>query len=897
MTMQCPLCQAEGSTEGFFCSQSCFAKNWLSHRDSMHKKGVVKEKKRTENEERQKRIAAGEITEEDAATSGKKLKKKAKKEKPAEAVAPHALYDGRWKDLPSGSQCSATKTGIIQPTLSSKKMAPRVVVAVKNSTAAGTTAPTDATGVSPFAAPAALQQTVATDDAKNCSATSLWSAAVAAAHLLASSASTLNMTDNQVVIVAGSAVSAFAAAWALKSAGGIASSQMELVLSADKDQIAVGPNDRANKAPIRIVTVAVLAAIGSNAAAASSSASLDAWLGNKLMITLPDVRRPADLQTMTTRAVFFILEKSAAAAANEEKKEDAASPSKKVAGKKRNTREEGAEDEDEEALAPTHSVACLATGLVPCPNTVFPISTGKKGASLEDIIGGEKDADIDGADEEKKDDDEEELTAVEAEERKIATHRRFALCGLHDDTLVHLLNRNDLLQLITHLRALYNTLPNKKFVETVANALIADRGGDLLFAQHKFAMILWMSVVAVRATGSSDQSHNFIQTLAKCVIRAAGTFPIHVTALPKAKNRFISLQACLTFLHGTVNEALLDQLAALWDIDEFILGYSELSFMDGHRRDIVRRLNLNYAIKLENGVEHVKMLVILYHLACNLCAKYTINVSELALITQWNVFFAFHFGALNTFIATAELTAGNGKTGHAASLLSRKSKKEQAADVEKTTISAAAAALTPTTFLKPAAHQQNLPFTKCPVHLRHQIQNDAMARAAVDEILSAMPKVPIPMFIGDVGQLIGIWPRFNARFGGKLGYKLSEFLERWPDKFRILGNLVTRLQESVSEPIRIRFDNEIEEDSDDEGTAAVNGSKRRTKITAGAGGKTLHRKAIRRQALKERNKTRYNKNHQQFDPSAKVPGYTKPKPRKVKGRGKKANIRNYKRGA
>ncbi|CBZ08342.1 conserved hypothetical protein [Leishmania infantum JPCM5] len=44
---QCPLCQAEATADcGFFCTQECFAKNWLKHRNTLHKSGVVRKTKR-----------------------------------------------------------------------------------------------------------------------------------------------------------------------------------------------------------------------------------------------------------------------------------------------------------------------------------------------------------------------------------------------------------------------------------------------------------------------------------------------------------------------------------------------------------------------------------------------------------------------------------------------------------------------------------------------------------------------------------------------------------------------------------------------------------------------------------------------------------------------------------
>lgn len=216
-----------------------------------------------------------------------------------------------------------------------------------------------------------------------------------------------------------------------------------------------------------------------------------------------------------------------------------------------------------------------------------------------------------------------------------------------------------------------------------------------------------------------------------------------------------------------------------------------------------------------------------------------------------------------------------------------------------------------------------LPWVQLPSATAVSLSRQRLTALAAEEILSAMPKKRhIPMYIGDVGNLIGKWNHFNAKYEGVLGVGLQDFLEAHPEHWTVVGNLVTRRRTGSAEAVKLRYE-EIssnlrgESDSDEEGCGRLRrrrensgtasrlqesdkklrlssrkNAERRDAIDAEKSSKA--RKKILRKAF---NQSRTNKNYKRMDPAARVPGYKKRGTGKIKGRGKKANIRSYKRGA
>lgn len=198
----------------------------------------------------------------------------------------------------------------------------------------------------------------------------------------------------------------------------------------------------------------------------------------------------------------------------------------------------------------------------------------------------------------------------------------------------------------------------------------------------------------------------------------------------------------------------------------------------------------------------------------------------------------------------------------------------------------------------------------------------------MEQILMVMPVDPRPVYVGEVGNRLGKWFHFNAKYNGQLGVSLSQFMMRHPSHFKVVGTLVTRTtRASNAVPIKIRYDNDEDvdylnhngnhSDVDEEEGENVNArAAKRVKVTDRAlltgQESNSHRnkkknqsaqemlsklpsRTRRKRAKKAANVARFNKNYKPFDKSAHVPGYVKHGPRKIKGRGKKPNKRLHKR--
>ena len=937
--MQCPLCQAEGSTtEGFYCSQDCFGKSWLAHRDSAHKKGVVRqkasvaavaeedEKKASKRTRAEAKAAATDAASPVGRTKRSRAETKAASKKDAEKPKMPLLLGSFWRPLPSTASCVANGSCQLSPTggaaaasPSSKKNAPKK--GSVHSKSAGVTFDT---------LPGRTDVTLCNmDDTADVTAANtsivpsvqMWSACQAVASICHDvlAAEKADSARN-IVVVCGSALSAFAVAWAMRSAaasgkGAVLShlAAPEMALSTTHSDLSVAPEDKKLKSRIRIVRTAVLRA--AQYSLGKRGANLSEWVDGNLVVTLPDVVAPEQFQSMLCRAIFI---------------------------------RTGAASDDDASVVQTLSL--LPTEDVPAIESHFPRETG---AGL--------DAATPSA---------EEL----ADESEAATVSLFAsgayfISGRFDDLLATALVRGDLEGVISRVVQLYDMHSRPKFEEMVSNALLCDRGALHVWQQsHKLAFLLrrW-ATIAERGCANITEARTLMGCIGKAVTRAAESMPtpLHSRTDRKALNAFatkaaakvlahvapsqpsqlykdptdtaafintpktnmmIGLQATLVYLlNGAVPEIYVDRLAMMWGISELALGWTEFAALNQHRAEYVTRLVSRYSLVLADldadfGTKGIKTsrapggqvsrpiaggtsvatnmpvgemqyVVIMYHLCVNHAARFaTMTVKDLDFVLQWSHSSLQHFlGSLHQFVLTSGLAEGTlmGVKGG-------KHEKVQAATGKPAQFTAAN--ITDATYLKPVAHMQAIKMVVVPVSERDNIQKDRMSSAALDELLSAIPKVPVPMYIGDVGQLIGIWSKFNARYGGHLGYKLSDFLAKFPEEFTVVDNIVTRIKEGKTEQIRVRFDNEISSDDEgDDDTVGTGGNKKRqSRITEGEG-KKLHRKARRKAEKKARNKTRFDKNHKHFDPAAKVPGYVKHGERKIKGRGKKANIRVWKR--
>lgn len=217
-----------------------------------------------------------------------------------------------------------------------------------------------------------------------------------------------------------------------------------------------------------------------------------------------------------------------------------------------------------------------------------------------------------------------------------------------------------------------------------------------------------------------------------------------------------------------------------------------------------------------------------------------------------------------------------------------------------------------------------LPWIQLPSVAGVSLRRQRLIALAAEEILSAMPRERhVLMYIGDVGNLIGKWNHFNAKYEGVLGVRLQDFLEAHPEHWTVVGNLVTRRRTGSVEAVKLRYEEGAsklrgESDSEDEGYGRLRQGRENSDTTGGLRGSGITKKMLssrkdaeRRDAIdgeksskarkkklrKAFNQSRTNKNYKRMDPAARVPGYKKRGIGRIKGRGKKTNIRSYKRGA
>ncbi|CUG05476.1 Hypothetical protein, putative [Bodo saltans] len=440
--------------------------------------------------------------------------------------------------------------------------------------------------------------------------------------------------------------------------------------------------------------------------------------------------------------------------------------------------------------------------------------------------------------------------------------------------------QGNLLGFVERIINLFSTSKNR-VEEVLTNTLFVDWGSaaGAVLAHHKLAFV--MRYLADHSDKFAASSADLVKIAVRVIARVAKCLPAIPVADVKSKACNLSLVATVSYLYTDMSSQTVDALGSYWGFSKVIEGTDQLTGLNKTRKEIVSRIRHRYGAKL--GPRTAEFLVVLMHLLHDLVTPLSLTVEEVDNATQFSATLAHDVGSLDAFLRLCELF---GHSGAAA----------------KTNAKAKGAVAPPSGLVHPpqGAVAVSTPFAALPVSGRRQREVDRLTSMALDEILMAMPRQPVPMYIGDVGNLIGIWTKFNAKYDGSLAYTLSEFLERNPETFKVVGNIVTRLKAGTVEQVRVRFDNDKEEGSDDEDKGR---RTRDRKALTGLGSKgkntPIHHsaKARKKAEKKERNAARYNKNRQTFDKEKMVPGYTKHGPRKLKGRGRKANIRNFKRPA
>ncbi|CBZ31325.1 unnamed protein product [Leishmania donovani] len=946
---QCPLCQAEATADcGFFCTQECFAKNWLKHRNTLHKSGVVR---------KTKRMPADAAAAAPAGTTEKGRQARGGKRSRAGDEA----ASGTGKDTCADKKAAAGGTLAPWPPL------PNAAVCKKNNWA-------QVTPELPLDVPRAVVRPVVTEAAKGSAEQPLqrcmWPAMLAAAQYVALSAQR-NAAPSavQVLVVAGDVQSAHAFAWAARCVG--LAGTLQLAVSEQPAQSSVAAatkNSSSNTASTaaataaspsryftshRCIVIATSAVVRASALARTSSSTAvsgaaSLWLtgapSHSLLVTLPDVVDAEDLQGVQTRAVFFT-------------------------GPAGPTSDDAAKDDGNdgvvsytytslEVLCEDRQPLCWKPAALSAPGSSTPSSStagnGGAAAAAASCL-------------------DDEVCTCFANGDMAAALQRLVRCYQHQPghlesklyytlccnwgaaSLVHAHHRlayvarflcdrsvrfeapkNATLAdaALRAIAAVCRLLPRMADIEAEAAAAAANASGQegaSDAANKSKKRRLHKSEVAAAA----PYAPSLASTTRPTPVVASGVSAPSAQEVARYANYYthlpnLQLQATVCHLHPIASPAVLDTFAMAWGLYRYLPGPSSLDGADHARSAAVHRVRQRFTAKLDsaNGVFYV----ILMHLIYDAVGPYSLPVDEVNRRLQWDLTLAHDAGSLEAYLRCCGLlVADDGlllptsskqrvrkmkKGGRAASvpavLSSRlKGSRETTQSRTEQLRCFAVKSMAGTAGAAAVASSGNygvieLPWKTFPITGERQRQVARLHQAAVEELLMAMPRVPRPMYIGDVGNLIGKWMHFNSRFDGTLGVNLQAFLEQHPEAFKVLDNIVTRRTAGKTEQVRIRFDGDDEHDNDDsdDGTDRARKTRDRQLLTgqrlSKSGGKgivELPARARKKRAIKEFNKERFNRNYKSIDPSARVPGYIKRGPRRIKGRGKKANKRGVKRGA
>jgi hypothetical protein len=803
--MQCPLCQATDLDTGFFCSQECFAKNFVAHRDAVHASGVVKEKapkKRRREAEAEAEAAAAEA-EALAAIE-------------AEVAARRTTFK-EWPMLPGADETGA-------PFVVGKSAAKLMV--------------TPALKMDSWVR---LDVAAASEDNN----TSLFSSALFAAQF----AFDCNAAEGAAgkfaagtVIVCGSATSCHVVAWAARCRR----IPCVVISSVSHDDVSTSPqaqldDTRASAAQQQVVIVSAAVLRGKKK---GSSASL--WTSKKTLVAMPDVANAEDLQSVDGRVVF-VHKPSVAAALDDE--DDEAPASQKKGSKK----------------AAPKKAAKAAASAVPALKALVLEADGSF-----------------------------EFDGLPVIANRFNNELSTLLCGKGDLA--------GAVALIANMHTTSKTVSE----EVLFNTLLLDWGAaSSRLHHHKLAYLLraLCDIANKIEKANKNLTTGLCHVVARCIVRAAKHVqPIDGAGATAASE--VYLQATLCYCYPHLTKAFVDDLAQCWGLTPVgvVGGVHKLRTFERLRAEGTHKVRTAYKPRLGDDV--CEFLLTVHQFLADCTKKKVMTVAEVGAALMWDELLAAQCGTLINFLIACHLL---NKETLSKSVVAQ----EGAKKIGRKSAAALAHGFTMASFVQPPlkAKYDKLPRMVLPLLQAGRRKLDLMTSAALDEILMAMPPKCMPMYIGEVGNLIGVWTKFNSKFGGKLGVTLSTFLEAQTGHFKVIGNVVTRLQESKTAQIKIRHDVQNEDDSDDEREKAKRREQKASKHkkkTPGTdkkrAGLQMAERTIRdnknmpgRSKTKKikslRNKARHGKNVRTVDAQQKVKGYTKPSAKKLTGRGRKVNMR------
>ena len=383
-------------------------------------------------------------------------------------------------------------------------------------------------------------------------------------------------------------------------------------------------------------------------------------------------------------------------------------------------------------------------------------------------------------------------------------------------------------------------------------------------------------------------------------------------ATANAPKPYLYLHATLGFLFEHIPHSCIDTLGMSWGIKKVICGLKSLTQHDKLRADVIHQLRKVYASQsrsqLGGSIASFDFAKVLLHVLTDVSGRSAPLLSELSQVLLWPEIGQGQYGPLVVFLHHCGLIKHHEQSAPSSTPLRRFAAKNDAAAKAKGTApqqssssdyhtEVALLALDPSTvFVRPSttSRVESLKYADLPLMEASARKTEMFHRMALDEILSALPTHNVPIYAGDIGKLIGPWTKFSARYESRLGATLTDFLMLHPDEFRVLDNVVMRVKAPLlAHPIQLRHDGEDfgGYDSDEHGDR----QKKQKYNDGGADSKKkLHRKAKKVAHKSAQNKRIYDRNHKTVERSARVPGFIKRGPKKVKGRGHKVNARTFK---
>lgn len=853
--LQCPLCQAEGHDDRFFCSQTCFASAWLKHRDECHGGGVVREKKRKEE-------ATDDEPQHADVKKAKKLKKKAAADE-SEAAEHHA---------------ESTKKKQASNPLSSKVL-PWMPLFPSAAEPCAVTPPLMLSSSNGGALHATRigTKTKVGGDASNRQSAWWWSAAAAAAQCIKQSSSrsgTATIAPLTVLVVAGSPLTANAFAWAARCAGLAGSLHMRINPHASPSSSAGETENGARLSALAgvevVITTEAVALRKTEAELLPRRAEEGGAAPTCYLMALPDVEDAEAVQRVHMPLIHFLPLVSSAKATHHIQHELAEAAPWMVSSLLIFGGGSPVTDVHHWSVSDVVST-CLANGDM--EGAALHIREG----SYDAIMSDEEGIVLKKSNEEEESEEDGETSPAVLRMVTSESERLYTL-------LIHTMRCDWGALSVTHAhhRCMEWTLAVLRDISTGHR-----HRQVLLTAAVKALGFMVTRVLPPLTPGSSGASGSHSEEDLSLSAFMSLLLTLVLPSKPWPPRRLQELDAIATAWGGL--SRVLDMTPA-----PRTANHSSSSYYTGGKNSdgvwlhrMLRQVAISWS---ERDVEYVKRLMLMLNIAMQEAEKEkALKLKEVkqqmgapqalaaSFFEHWEGRLLWKTSRLRRLLGGAnrlqDVLTQLGFTTAAAGAASRKRSRD---DPNKNTSSS--------TSLIPVLA---IPYTWTAFPLATQAEEarEKLRRAAIEEILSAMPREVKPMYVGQVGERVGNWNHFNARYEGALGPRLVDFLSAYPRVWTVAGLLVTRRVAGTTEPVRIRFDDDdIDDDDSDDGRGG------------GATGRVVRGRTKRRNAVKEFNKSRQNRNYKPIDPSARVPGYTKRHISNAKGRGKKTNLREYKRG-